>query len=158
MARLAVVLFPGHPAGIGRMSAYEAGRRISATWIKQCDAEGEPVKAKGPVALLPGERIVQEVQSPGFQAYRIVKRRNEPSGGAFLLGDFLLGAQEKVTRLQAEPELRKPVQTKYSQTAFSSPSSLHAAWTFIINLNVSFPVFSIRCNLPFMNLPTFCHK
>ena len=41
-----------------------------------------------------------------------MRRRGDPEGashpgGAFLFGDFLLGAQEKVTRLQAEPVLKR---------------------------------------------------
>ena len=42
---------------------------------------------------------------PGFQAYRIVKRRNEPSRGVLLFGYFLGDKHQKVTRHQAEPAL-----------------------------------------------------
>ena len=50
--------------------------------------EGEPGTEKGPVNLLPGERMVQEVPSPPFKRYRTVKRRKARVADKIVGNDF----------------------------------------------------------------------
>ena len=56
------------------------GAILNSAALAELARGGEPDEVKDPVDLLAGERIVQDVQSPPFKRYRIVKRRKGVQG------------------------------------------------------------------------------